>query len=426
MRNPPFLLRPSLFATACTACLLTLAAGCSRDPIRPSTATVAGPGERSLSVAREVTAPTPPADIASIDFAGHTLHLWPYTGNSFDGTPSDPINLVFVGKADPRAIRAALLALDGDRTAFGMPNEYPFNATWSDANGDVQTTYADGEGWVGNVIQLQLGRYELGRVHLRLFRTGSAFGDGGVWTLGGAHFEILIPGTADHQVVSWEIAKQIVTVDLMRTGLLDPANPVGETGVISATPTFQEIPAVIYNGLPQTLRDLIGGPPVPVSSPVGILSGGKATILNLATAAPIAAGTWNDAFTLSYDIVVPKPFCNSSGTEYVQLSGPLSITTGVTVDESGLLSYSNSITGQLQVTPVAPAGTPYVANVNYAAGGLLSADAASVQFMKKTIGAGSQGAQLLTSRLQVGTYGMDSYRAEEKCLGPEEAGRPAP
>jgi len=193
MRIRYFPSRPKpLLSIACTLGVMALLAGCSQDPVRPSASSLAGSGDRSVSGAREITAPGPPADIATVEFGGQTLHLWPYTGGSFDGTPSDPINLVFVGKADPRAIRAALLALDGDRTAFGYPNDYPFNATWSDANGDVQTSYADGEGWVGNVIQLQLGRYEFGRVHLRLFRTGSAFGDGGVWTLGGAHFEILI------------------------------------------------------------------------------------------------------------------------------------------------------------------------------------------------------------------------------------------
>jgi len=434
MRIRYFPSRPKpLLSIACTLGVMSLLAGCSQDPVRPSASSLAGSGDRSVSGAREITAPGPPADIATVEFGGQTLHLWPYTGASFDGTPSDPINLVFVGKADPRAIRAALLALDGDRTAFGYPNDYPFNATWSDANGDVQTSYADGEGWVGNVIQLQLGRYEFGRVHLRLFRTGSAFGDGGVWTLGGAHFEILIPGTADHWPLSWEVARQIVVVDLMRTGLLDPTNPVGETGVISATPTFRDIPAPLYNALPEALRNLIGGPPVPVTDPVGILSSGKATILNLASAAPITPGTWNDAFTLNYDFVTAKPFCNEGGMEYVHLAGPISLGTAVSVDGNGLLSYSKTISGRLQVTPVdptvmppAPIGTPYYVNVGEESIGQIASDAASVQSMAKRIGTGDGGAQLQMKKLRVGTYGTDSYRAEEKCLGPEETGRPAP
>lgn len=423
-------------ATAALAALLALA-GCSRNDGGPGSANVLGPrGSAAVQSVREAspltqTSETPPAGIATVEFGGQTLHLWPYTGNSFDGTPVDPINLVFVGKADPRAIRAALLALDGNRTSFGYPDEYPFNATWSDANGDVQTTYSDGEGWVGNVVQLQLGRYEFGRVHLRLFRTGSAFGEGGVWTLGGAHFEILIPGTANHQPLSWEIARQIVVVDLMRTGLLDATNPVGETGAMSATPTYRDIPPFIYNELPQALRDLIHGPPVPVSDPVGIENDGKATILNMATAAPITPGTWNDAFTLTFDQVVPKPICNSTGSEYVHLAGPVSANTMVTVDASGLLSGTASLSGRLTVTPIdiatmTPSGEPYYANINDTGSGIESADAASVQFMVKRIGTGDGGAQIVMSKLRVGTYGMDGYQASEKCLGPEETGRPKP
>jgi hypothetical protein len=416
-----------------TLMLLVALAGCSRHADGPG-GQILGPGGAQgagspAGAARTIsqTGDTAPAGVVTVDFLGHSLHFWPYTGNSFDGTASDPINLVFVGKADPRAIRAALLALDGDRTAYGMPDAYPFNATWSDANGDVQTTYSpDGEGWVGNVVQLQLGRYELGRAHLRLFRTGAPYGDGGVWTLGGAHFEILIPGTAEHQVLSWEIARQIVVVDLMRTSLLDPDAPMMDTGAISAAPTFMEIPAVIYNGLPEDLRNLIGGPPVPVSAPVGIASDGKATILNLAQAAPIAPGTWNDAFTLTYGQLVPKPICNTSGYEYVYLSGPVSFQTSVTVDETGLLAYAASYSGRLQVTPMdpttdppTPTGAPYYANVSLEQDGTLSAGAASVQAMVKRIGVANRGAQISMTKLRVGTYGTDAYRASEKCLGPE-------
>jgi hypothetical protein len=212
----------------------------------------------------------------------------------------------------------------------------------------------------------------------------------------------------------------------MRTGLLDPDVPMMDTGVISATPTFGEIPDYIYNVLPEDLRNLINGPPVPVSAPVGIASSGKATILNLAQAAPITPGTWNDAFTLTYGQLAPKPICNASGSEYVYLSGPVSFQTSVTVDGTGLLAYAASYSGRLQVTPMdpttdppTPIGAPYYANVSLDQGGTLSADAASVQAMVKRVGVANRGAQLYMTKLRVGTYGTDAYTATEKCLGPE-------
>ncbi|MCX5737031.1 MAG: hypothetical protein NTZ61_00755, partial [Proteobacteria bacterium] len=195
-------------SVALIALLVTLANGCSKDdtvcPQLPS------------------SEPQAPTGIVTVTTVGKALEFWPYTGNSFAGTPVDPVNLVFTGQADPVRIRAALLALDGDRTSAGFPDAYPFNATWVDAiGGDVQTTYVGAdEGWVGSVVQLQLGGYDPLRIHLRLFRSEQPFGATGVWTLGAAHFEVLIPGTADHQVLSWELAKQVVVADLMRAGLL--------------------------------------------------------------------------------------------------------------------------------------------------------------------------------------------------------------
>jgi hypothetical protein len=129
-------------------------------------------------------------------FGPSTLRLWPFTGASSthaDGPGEPPVRR----HADPVAIRDALLSLDGNRTAAGFPPVYPFDATWSDAIGDAQTNWVEEEGWTGSSIQLQLGVYEPLRVHLRLFRTGAPFGDGGTWTVGAAHFEVMIPGTAD-------------------------------------------------------------------------------------------------------------------------------------------------------------------------------------------------------------------------------------
>ncbi len=65
----------------------------------------------------------------TVDIGIDALEFWPYTTDIFPATPKDPINLIFFGEADPRDIRAALLSLDGDRTAYGMDPIPPFNST---------------------------------------------------------------------------------------------------------------------------------------------------------------------------------------------------------------------------------------------------------------------------------------------------------
>src|SRR5688572_17339378 len=193
------------------------------------------------------TAPAP-SGVQTIDVLGQQFDFWPFTGTDLAGTASDPINLIFRGSADPRSLRAALLALDGNRQAFGMPNVFPFNCTWRDAYGDLQTAFASPQGWNASLVQLQCGSYAPLRFHLRLFPQGE-------YTLANAHFEVVIPGTADHQVLSWQAAKQLVMVDFQRTGLIG-APPLQIPGLHPNQ--YRSIPAVIYNGLPAALKQIAG------------------------------------------------------------------------------------------------------------------------------------------------------------------------
>src|SRR5439155_12859440 len=201
--------------------------------------------------AARVGAPAP-SPLVPVPLPGQTLQLWPFTGFGF-GEQSDPVNLIWIGHADPRVLRAALLLLNGDRTAFGFPNVFPFNCAWHDEP-EVQpeVAYTAASGWVGSPIMLECGSFDQARFHLRFFDVGGV-------TVGGAPFEVLIPGTLDHQTISWKLAEQFVVVDFLRTGLLDPATPPSTTDPINP-PTFGTIPAVIYNGIPTGLRQAIGGP----------------------------------------------------------------------------------------------------------------------------------------------------------------------
>jgi hypothetical protein len=367
----------------------------------------------------------PPAGLVTAAFAGESLEFWPYTGVSFDGEPKDPINLVFVGEARPLQIRAALLALDGDRVAFGFPPAYPFDATWTDAiGGDVQTTYSEGNGWIGSVVQLQLGDYEPVRFHLRLFRTGSEFGDG-VWTLGGAHFEVMIPGTADHQVLSWELAQDLVVADLMRSGLLDVSAPMQPTGPIHAAPAFRDIPPEIYNGLPDDLKMLTGGPSGTVTDPVPIPSEGEATILNLAQSALVVPGSYTTTLTLTYDQYVPKPFCSGGPYDWLYVSGPVDFHVDVTVTANGRYRYRSGYTGLLQATPVdistgMAVGEPFQARVGGHQRGVLSSRGGRVLACDRRLTRPVGGVEIFLTRLKVSTFGRDTYHALTHCLDDTE------
>jgi hypothetical protein len=290
------------------------------------------------------TAPAPDSLVA-LDLGGHVEAVWPYTSASLAPTPSDPLNLVFVGEADPRQIRAALFALDGDRTAFGMPNVFPFNCTWSDAIGRQQAGYAEEDGWQGSAVQLQCGAYETLRVHLRLFRQGG-------FTLANAHFEVLIPGTTDHEVLSWEFSQALVTADLVRSGLLGA--PPALTDVITPAPAYRAIRPEVFNGVPPALRGALGLPTIPQSAPVPIPNDGRAAVLRLAGAAAVEPGTAERAFVHVFDQTIPKPFCAAGPLDYLRVEGPIDMRHRVIVDDDGHYHARFDARGTLQVTPVDP------------------------------------------------------------------------
>jgi hypothetical protein len=287
-----------------------------------------------------------PGPIVTVMMGSTPLDFWPYTGENFSGSPQDPINVIFFGKADPRDIRAALLALDGDRTALGFPADPPFNATWDDAIGNVQTGYGSTEGWTGGAIQLACGGYGPLRFHLRLFRMGE-------WTVGNAHFELLIPGTTNHQVLSWEVAEQFVIADFLRSGLLDADVPLLPSGLINQ-PNFREIPAQVYNLLPPEVQGLIGGPIGTVVADVPIGSDGVATILNLAGSVPWTPEERSQDMTIVFDQTVPMPFCSDGPYDYVYVTGNVELRQTTTLSEDGRFQSSFHAHGSLNVLPVNP------------------------------------------------------------------------
>lgn len=358
----------------------------------------------------------PPSPLVTVDTPQGTLELWPWTGNDFSGTPWDPVNLIFVGHVDPRALRAALMFLDGDRTAYGFPDDFPFNSTWYDAMGDVQVTYGHPNGWVGNVVQLECGEYDPIRFHFRPFDIGG-------WTIGGVHFEILIPGTTDHQVLSWELAEQIVTVDFLRSGLLDPDLPYFPTQQINDSP-WREIPPEIYNGLPIELRQAIGGPDTNVTEPVPIWTDGCATVLNVAEDFGWNAEVARQSLTINFDQVIPKPFCNGDTIQYVYVEGPVDLDQQVRIPPNGNLVSHFKAHGHLNITPVDPSTSPptpigdtYRAVVHQHHRGVITDEVTLVSNFSLQIQIPPSGPfrGRLISRLQVGPRGQNSYVLDVEC-----------
>ncbi len=328
-----------------TVVLLTCVttAGCDR-------ATDVAPTALSPTVEPGLSSPAVPTPLEAVATPFGSVSLWPFTGVDVQGTPSDPINLIFLGQSDVRALRAALMFLDGDRTAYGLPPVPPFNCTWDDAVGASQTAYTESSGWSGSVVQLECGDYDPVRFHIRLFESGDV-------TLGNAHFEVIVPGTSSHQVLSWELAKQLAVIDLLRTGLLDGSIPMVASTQIHPSP-YREIPDFLYNGLPVELRGAIGGPLSDVAQPVPIWTDGTATAFNLVNAATISAGVATREFTIEFGQVIPKPFCAPGPGSFLYVSGPVEVRQTVRVTPSGNLHSSFMARGTLELTPVNPSTLP--------------------------------------------------------------------
>ncbi len=360
----------------------------------------------------------PPSPLVTVNVGEESLNFWPYTGSDFSSEPECPINLIFYGLADPRDIRAALFSLDGDRSAAGFPDVPPFNDTWQDAIGFVETGFGGDGGWSGSSIQLSCGNYGPARFHLRLFRMGT-------WTVANVHFEILIPGTTDHQVISWELAEQFVISDFIRSGLLDQDIPMIPTEAINEAP-FKTIPAIIYNGLPPDLRYAIGGPMEDVDYDVPIGTDGHALILNLANKVEWAAGTYRKDFVLEFDQTIPKPFCSTGPMDYVYVKGPVYMSQTVTLGNDGVYHMLFAAHGELSVTPVnpmtgEPTGETLVARAreNYKSTLTDKLSSASSMLFQKIIPLSEPGGGQLFRYLHVSSSGSNIAWEDTKCLSAE-------
>jgi hypothetical protein len=316
--------------------------GCTLLMALLGSAACAGPEASSLlepAASLAMAGAPAPSPLVWVTLDGTPREIWPFTGTRLSDPVQDPINLIFLGEADPRNVRNALMSLNGSR----MGPFAPFACTWRDAIGGIQTAYTTDGGWSGSVIQLECGDYDPFRFHIRIFPAGS-------FSVANAHVDVLITGTTDHQVLSWELGEQLVAYDLVRSGF---AGTPQQTGKINPWPIFKTIPPIIYNSLPVGLRALTGGPLPPATAigPVGIPNSGNATIVPLA-AAPAAAGTSQD-ISVPFAQSIPKPFCNA-GNEWVRVDGTVRLSQRVAVSAAGVLTSQTVAEGDLEVRSIDP------------------------------------------------------------------------
>jgi hypothetical protein len=297
-------------------------------------------------------APSPPASgLVTVTLGAETERLWPFTADDFSGTPKDPVNLVFFG-ADPRAVRQALLALDGDRTAFGFPAGFPFDCLWSDAGGDEQAAWAASEGWAGGAIQLQCGAFGPFRIHLRLFRQGAN-------TLGGAHFEFLISGTAEHEPLGWDYPRRLITADMARAGVLTNASEVPLTDLGGSYRTIRHQVFNVLIGIPDLVPLLVlvlGLPDEPQAAPVPIPADGRVSLLKVAAPFDPVQSHVGTQWDIEYDVMATThPFCDVTGAYgVIAIQGEVHLALAVHTNPSGKYSRTFTAAGTLYVTPLDP------------------------------------------------------------------------
>jgi hypothetical protein len=360
-----------------------------------------------------------PPDTVVVDPGSGSIRVWPYTGTDFSGEPSDPISFFFA-ETDPRAIRQALLALDGDRTSFGFPSAPPFDCRWADAMGEEQTSWASERGWEGSEIQVACVHdgAPLGdpfRFHLRLFRQGR-------YTLGGAHFELLIPHTAQHAVLSWELAEQLVTADMVRTGHLT-ALPSAVALFTPVDGSFRAVQRLVFDGLAADpmaapLLALLGlVAPADPTADVPIPTDGVATSLVPDLRYRPRPEHRRLSQSVAYDTPAPKPVCSTGPFDWVYITGPVNLVLDTWTDWRGNFYRRYAVDGQLAVAPFDPI-TRSVVGAFAPARVFERHDAVTGRYFGEVRERGSQTlfadpVQSISWSLAAGAF--DRYRSQEVC-----------
>jgi hypothetical protein len=350
----------------------------------------------------------PSSNVVSVAQGGDEASIWSYTSTGFSTTPQDPVNLIFFGAADPREIRAVLFGLSGSGRPGALAS---FTCTWSDAVGDPQTSYAEKAGWVPSSIQLQCGNFQGPRFHVRIFREGNV-------TVANAHYEILIPGTNQHEVLSWELAEGLVTADIARSGYLGAAP--SPSAVITAAPYYRAVQAAVASMLPAPQIAALGLH-VNGDGTASIPNDGRAMTLRLASAPAITEGLVDSDFVIQFGQVIPKPFCTQGTTGYLFASGPITVhmRSGIVDGNFESATTSEGTLNLVEFNPITrqPASAPYQGIVGESTSVKLTNGAAWVDFTSSRVETPDGGVNRGTrsESLKAREHGADVYDLNISC-----------
>ncbi|HEU5169343.1 MAG TPA: hypothetical protein VFU46_02335 [Gemmatimonadales bacterium] len=370
--------------------------------------------------AAPLTASIAPAPGALVSVGAAGIELWPYLAIDLE-TADDPVSVILSGEADPRRIRAALLSLDGNR--FALPPPFTvfalFDCTWTDGIGDEQAAYVGGLGWSGSAIQLECGNFgPAPRFHVRIFDAGGA-------VLLGAHFEIQVPGTTDHEVLNFDLAKGLVVADLLRAGIIGLPTPTS-TPIAALARTIRE---PVYDAL---VNHPVLGPFMPLFTggpdkdawnaadpkpPVIIPNDGHPLIAPVVEHFGLGTGT-SQSFVIELDQTIPKPFC-AVNEQLAYVNGPVRFNKQVTVQPDGRVVSEIRIDGEVTVTPVLAPGEAYRANVGEMHRSWLTADAHSVHWLNHQILLPARTSDRGNHRVafHVASGGPAEYKVIDRCGG---------
>ena len=305
----------------------------------------------------------PPADVVTIDAGGEALTLWPFTTENYlpgAAGKSDPVNLVFL-YTDPRAVRQALMTLKGIRPDWSFLPSGAKGCVWMDGMGYDQAAYLEPEGWVGDEVQLVCATPDspLGkeyRFHVRLFRSGPH-------TIGGVHFEINVPNTAEHEALSWEMARDFVEDEIAR--LQDDAF-LGDTQVfLPAGGHFRTVRGLVNAYVwgtnaprPEGLAFLarLGLPPPPSPPPpptpydpppVPMPATGLAAVFAPAFTFVPQKSDFTLTDSRTYAVQLYKPFCEPVPVQIT--GGPLILKLRIQTNPSGKYQRTFTVSGRLKI-----------------------------------------------------------------------------
>jgi hypothetical protein len=246
---------------------------------------------------------------------------------------------------------------------------------------------------------------------VRIFREGNV-------TVANAHYEILIPGTNQHEVLSWELAEGLVTADIARSGYLGAAP--SPSAVITAAPYYRAAQAAVASMLPAPQIAALGLH-VNGDGTASIPNDGRAMMLRLASAPAITEGLVDSDFVIQFGQVIPKPFCTQGTTGYLFASGPITVhmRSGIVDGNFESTTTSDGTLNLVEFNPITrqPASAPYQGIVGESTSVKLTNGAAWVEFTSSRVetpdGGVNRGTR--TEMLRAREHGADAYDLNISC-----------